>query len=1318
MASSETKQPNLPGSLQLPPRDRDGRLIVETTPDAFWIGEEDSPIVSRLDISSGECSEIELPSPVAWLTSDERTLWVATTGEPLLLSLDLESCEVVRELRVLDPPSELRLIGNRIWLLSESAGTLRSVAAYGRGVLSEPLIVRSGMSRLIEAGEDLLLVDEDEGAALLVDANAPKPGDDWLDLGGVVLDADFAAGCIWAIYEETGCLERIEYATGETWRYDEDESWAVVAAAGDTIWAATSEGKIVEIDGGNGNVVRQLRVGLEPEILIPRDGELWALDAANSCFLRVDAPAVIAIDPVPTEPMELGELWSAFLDARMSLGIAKAAAERDLEYAQNASDGLRGPIEGAAQNVQQVHASGGLAGEVDTQYYNALVSRYREWERKGFFGTLFMGNPWRLLVDEGERLLAEAERAVEERRKAVEAAASAYNERLDRFRPMFDEWLERYGLTTGEPSFGSPRPGYIESHVGWAQLDPEREWAALPPFGRPWHCFTLTPGGTGLAAGAAFAQHWVLGLLASAPARSIRLTWIDTIGRGAGAGPLLRLLDIDKDLLDGQVWSESDHIAERLRRITDHVSYVQQRCLQDRFANLAEYNAQAGELAEPYHVVCVLGYPRGFTEEAAERLRTLVSHSERAGVGVMIVCDPAIAADAEPQAPAAEAPYWVQEFTGHWGVPNVDAPAWWQTRHLFSGDGAALIVGHEGRFWVKTGSDHGKIYLPVGLPPIANDAAAAIVESYGKRSVEARDVTVTFDQPPERGVERGHGTTSGLAMDLGVAGRGEKIQLKLGAGMAQNVLVGGLPGSGKSSLFHTLITQAIQKYDWSELELYLLDFKQGVEFKPYASLALPHARVVAIESEREFGMSVLRGLEAELTRRAALFRSAGVDSIETYHGDDEPLPRIVLVCDEFQVLFAYDDRLAQEAAGLLDALVRQGRAFGIHLVLGTQTLQGMAAGALIRGTLELIPVRIALKMGESDSRLFLSEGNDAGARLSRPGEAVLNVDSGRPEGNIIFQVAWTGDDVRDAAVARIRSTADLDGYGRRPLVFDGSVEIAITEPEAIEAIAAERARGGRGVRLALGQAVSLEGEASVLLSRQAGRNLLVVSRDDATTRGLLSCTLLSLALAQGEDAVGVTIVDCLGIEEEGGDFLEMLTESLNFSFSRRVHLTDAIQGLAAEVKRRIDNEEYLAPRVVLLLNGLRRARDLGDEPVFEDDHPRSALLRILHDGPDVGVHAVVTADSAETVLRRLGRDGLREFALRAVGRGPAEGSRELLDTEAAASLNPRFAFLIDIDDSRLEKIRRFVVPGLGDFREALRSLTEGAEASVVHPGRS
>src|SRR5581483_12372772 len=142
------------------------------------------------------------------------------------------------------------------------------------------------------------------------------------------------------------------------------------------------------------------------------------------------------------------------------------------------------------------------------------------------------------------------------------------------------------------------------------------------------------------------------------------------------------------------------------------------------------------------------------------------------------------------------------------------------------------------------------------------------------------------------------------------------------------------------------------------VELYLIDFKKGVEFKTYAANNLPHARVVAVESEREFGLSVLQRLDAELVRRGELFRIRGVNDLPSFraghkadNGDPAgAMPRMLLIVDEFQEFFVEDDKIAQEAALLLDRLVRQGRAFGIHIVLGSQTLGG--AFSLARSTLD------------------------------------------------------------------------------------------------------------------------------------------------------------------------------------------------------------------------------------------------------------------------------------------------------------------------------------------------------------------------------
>ena len=121
-----------------------------------------------------------------------------------------------------------------------------------------------------------------------------------------------------------------------------------------------------------------------------------------------------------------------------------------------------------------------------------------------------------------------------------------------------------------------------------------------------------------------------------------------------------------------------------------------------------------------------------------------------------------------------------------------------------------------------------------------------------------------------------------------------------------------------------------------------MDFKKGVEFKTYASHALPHARVVAVESEREFGLSVLQRLDAELKLRGDRFRELGAQDLNAYReaNGNRPTPRILLIVDEFQEFFVEDDKIAQDAALLLDRLVRQGRAFGLHVLLGSQTLGG------------------------------------------------------------------------------------------------------------------------------------------------------------------------------------------------------------------------------------------------------------------------------------------------------------------------------------------------------------------------------------------
>ena len=142
--------------------------------------------------------------------------------------------------------------------------------------------------------------------------------------------------------------------------------------------------------------------------------------------------------------------------------------------------------------------------------------------------------------------------------------------------------------------------------------------------------------------------------------------------------------------------------------------------------------------------------------------------------------------------------------------------------------------------------------------------------------------------------------------------------------------------------------------------------------------------------------------------------------------------------DEFQEFFVEDDKLAQEAALLLDRLVRQGRAFGMHVLLGSQTLGG--AYTLARSTIDQMAVRIALQCSEADAHLILSKDNAAARLLSRPGEAIYNDANGLVEGNDLFQIVWLSD---SSANRPSREIPRIGGrrYGRYPppLVFEGNI---------------------------------------------------------------------------------------------------------------------------------------------------------------------------------------------------------------------------------------------------------------------------------------
>src|SRR5205085_7860587 len=209
--------------------------------------------------------------------------------------------------------------------------------------------------------------------------------------------------------------------------------------------------------------------------------------------------------------------------------------------------------------------------------------------------------------------------------------------------------------------------------------------------------------------------------------------------------------------------------------------------------------------------------------------------------------------------------------------------------------------------------------------------------------------------------------------------------------------------------------------------------------------------------------------------------------------------------------FSEDDKLAQDAAVLIDRLVRQGRAFGVHVLLGSQTIAG---SGLPRSTIGQMAIRIALQTSEADSQLILGDNNSAARLLTRPGEAIYNDAGGLVESNSPFQVAWLPDDQRDRFLQTVRDRAKSNGAAREPaIVFEGNAPADITKNRKLLAALSAKEHANQPPRAYLGDPVAIKDATGVTFRRQAGANLMIVGQQDEQSMAIMAASVIGLSAA-------------------------------------------------------------------------------------------------------------------------------------------------------------------------------------------------------------
>ncbi len=807
--------------------------------------------------------------------------------------------------------------------------------------------------------------------------------------------------------------------------------------------------------------------------------------------------------------------------------------------------------------------------------------------------------------------------------------------------------------------------------------------------------------GEGRGVGVELLQAMMLRLLVSLPPGKVRFTIIDPVGLGENFAAFMHLADYQEQLVTSRIWTEPRHIEERLADLSEHMENVIQKYLRNEFATIEQYNRDAGEVAEPFRFLIIANFPANFTEAAQRRLLSIANSGARCGVFTLIMADTQAA-----------------------------LPEGFALRDLEQA-GTTLSWQHGQFVWRDERFSQFALSVEAPPPPLV---MTRMLQTAGQEAKAAGRVEVPFEViAPSPNDYWASSAQRGFDIPLGRAGATRLQALKLGSGTSQHVLVAGKTGSGKSTLLHALVTNLALRYSPDEAEVYLVDFKQGVEFKTYATHRLPHARVVAIESDREFGLSVLGRLDVELKSRADLFRAAGVQDLAGFRqaSPDVVMPRAMLIVDEFQEFFVEDDRISQDAALLLDRLVRQGRAFGIHILLGSQTLAGTYS--LARSTLGQMAVRIALQCSETDAHLILSEDNSAARLLSRAGEAIYNDSNGLIEGNHPFQVVWLPDARREVYLEHVRQLCEQTGWQEREqIVFEGNIPADPERNLGLQTLLS----GGRphqaplAAQAWLGDAVAIKDPTAVVFRPQSGSNLLIVGQSEEAALGIFNMALVGLAAQYPrtpKPSVEFYLLDGSAVGSPAAAALESLAgltpEPLRLVGRRE--LGETVAQLAAEVEQRQKAPSADAPPIYVFLYGLHKLRDLRrDEDDFgfsrmgEEPAPRPAkqFAAILRDGPGVGVFVIAWCDSLNNLNRAWDRSTLREFEMRIVLQMSGNDSSSLIDTPAAAKLGVHRALLHSEEQGILEKFRPYRWPSEA-WLDQVRQQLHGADPDQDAAGR-
>lgn len=731
------------------------------------------------------------------------------------------------------------------------------------------------------------------------------------------------------------------------------------------------------------------------------------------------------------------------------------------------------------------------------------------------------------------------------------------------------------------------------------------------------------------------------------PARMIETCIIDT-DYMTGIDDAFKLLD--RDLY--KVVARTDEVRDTLASLQARAGFILRNLLVEKGSTLRDYNS-THENKEANILLVVKNFPHGLTTDNLDTLKRLANAGPKAGIHIVILTP--------------------RKYVENMSEREAEAFDWTEflrlSNHFHFKDRDRNILGV-----LESNDEEDVMEGDIRFDTLSEAELKEIVRDVNSRCGMKEDVVLSIsDYLPDMSLWWKTKSARQIEIPFGLGDDMHIKSLKITQESGQNTaVVIGIPGSGKSVFLHSLICSAAVRYSPDELRMYLIDFS-GVEFNSYAIGKLPHARVIAPEAEREFGLSILNELVEEGSRRMSLCREHNVSNIVDLKNvaPDVRIPRLLVIIDEFQKLFETDnDPIAKEANSKIHIIIQEFRKFGINLVLATQKLP--TSSFLPR---DLIANRVVFKSAPNDFDSLITSENRTGMPRLRTGQCVYNSESGAAYANETVQGFFTSKSEMDRLMEKLRDFAQGFSYDREPMKVFRSADLPVFGERRLEKRHTSSSPIPYAVPVYFGESIAVsDTDVNVELVKENANNILIIGGEAEISRTIAFNAMRSAVAAHTDHTAKVIVLNGLRVDNPLNVRLKEFAAESRCDFTSVSSTADVgaiLRSIREEIELRRADETIPQQHIYVTCLDFQSIRALDRD--ISGSMPRmSAAAKdmdmIIRNGASVGVFVIAQTDTLEALNRVSQSSPLPMFNFRIALQMPEDISYKIIGSPLANKL--------------------------------------------------